>query len=183
MAFKINISNNDGKTYKVELESEALIGKELGEKINGKDIVPSMEGYELVITGASDKAGFTSHEQVEGVGLKKLLLSYEKGMHKRPKHEGKKKRSNTRPRGLRLRKTVRGKVISPEIIQINTKIVKAGTKPLSEVFPDQNKAPEPEKTAQEPKAEAKPEASKEEPKAEEKKEETKTQEKDKDKKE
>ena len=70
MVFKINISNKDGKTYKLELESEDLIGKELHDKINGVDILPALKGYELEITGTSDKSGFTSHKDVEGIGLK-----------------------------------------------------------------------------------------------------------------
>ena len=63
-------------------------------------------------------------------------------MKKRPKKEGKKKRSKNRPKGLRLRKTVRGKVISSEIVQINLKITKQGTKNLGEIFPEQNKPKE-----------------------------------------
>lgn len=142
MVFKINISSKDGKTYKLELDSESLVGKELGDKINGKEILPSLEGYELEITGTSDKSGFTSMKDVEGIGLKKVLLTYGKGMHKRPKREGKKKISNPTPGGLRLRKTVRGKVISPEIVQINMKIARIGSKSLAEAFPDQNKPKE-----------------------------------------
>jgi ribosomal protein S6E (S10) len=66
-------------------------------------------------------------------------LNYGKGMRKKPKREGKKPVSNPKPKGLRLRKTVRGKVISPEISQINLKITKPGSKNLSEIFPEQNK--------------------------------------------
>jgi len=142
MAIKINIASKDGKTYKLELESEELLGKVIGEKIDGKEILPALEGYEFIIAGASDKAGFAAFEEVEGVGLKKLLLKYGKGMKKRPRHEGKRKRSKNRPKGLRLRKTVRGKVISEAISQINLKTQKYGAKPLKDVFPDQNKAPE-----------------------------------------
>ena len=140
--FKINISNKEGKTYKLELESEALVGKELGNTIDGKEIHPDLNGYELEITGTSDKSGFTSMKEVEGIGLKRVLLKYGKAMHKRPKKEGKKKRSNPTPKGLRLRKTVRGKVISPEIVQINMKIIKEGNKSLAETFPEQNKPKE-----------------------------------------
>ena len=87
-----------------------------------------------------------------------FLLSYEKGMKKRPKHEGKRKRSNTKPKGLRLRKTVRGKVISPDIIQINMKITKFGSKSLNEVFPEQNKPKQvEEKPTETPKPEEKAE--------------------------
>ncbi len=142
MAFKINIAEKSGKTYKLESEAGSLIGKELHDKINGTDVSPNLAGYEFEITGTSDTSGFTSLKSVEGIGLKKVLLSYEKGMHKRPRREGKKKISNKNPKGLRLRKTVRGKVISEAISQINLKILKEGHKKLSEIFPEQNKPKE-----------------------------------------
>jgi small subunit ribosomal protein S6e len=138
MPFKINIGTKEGKTYKFEIESEELVGKSLGDKIEGKEISPNFQGYEFEIKGTSDKSGFTSMKEVEGIGLKKMLLNYGKGMHKRSKKEGKKKRSNPTPGGLRLRKTVRGKVISPAIVQINLKLIKEGPKKLSEIFPEQN---------------------------------------------
>ncbi len=143
MTMKINIGTKDGKTYKIESEAPEIIGKTLSDKIDGKEISPELDGYEFQITGASDKAGFTSMENVEGIGLKKVLLTYGKAMHKRPKREGKKKISNPKPKGLRLRKTVRGKVISEAIVQLNIKVIKEGKKKLSEIFPDQNKAAEP----------------------------------------
>jgi len=176
MVFKINISEKSGKTYHLESESDELNGKELHDKIQGKDISNELEGYEFEITGASDNAGFTSMEGVEGVGLKKVLLEYGKAMHRRPRREGKKKISNPKPKGLRLRKTVRGQVISPAIVQINLKIVKEGKKKISEIFPDQNKKeekPEKQKIEEVPKEETKTEEQKP---AEEKKEETKTEE-------
>lgn len=149
MAFKINIAEKTGKTWKIETESEALLEKSLGDKVEGKDISSELSGYEFQITGASDKAGFAAFEEVEGIGLSKLLLSYGKGMHKKPRGL---KKVNRRPKGLRLRKTVRGKIISPEIIQINLKILKEGGKKLHEIFPDQNqpkaKAERTEKSAE-----------------------------------
>jgi small subunit ribosomal protein S6e len=149
MVFKLNIAEKTGKTFKLELDSEYFIDKELHNKIDGKEISPELEGYEFEIAGTSDKAGFTSLDSVEGVGLKKVLLSYEKGMKNRPKKEGKIKRSKLKPKGLRLRKTVRGKVISPDIVQINLKILKEGGKKLSEIFPDQNKKEVVEETKKE----------------------------------
>ena len=145
MPFKINIAEKTGKTYKLELESEDLVGKELGSRIEGKSLLADLENYEFEVSGASDKAGFTAHKDVPGVGLKKVLLTYGKGMKRKPRKEGKKKISNPRPKGLRLRKTVRGRVISPEITQINLKTLKEGRKKLSEVFPDQNKPKEEKK--------------------------------------
>ena len=132
--FKINISEKTGKTFKLEAEAEGLVGKELHDKINGIDITSDLTGYEFEITGASDKAGFTALESIPGTGLGRALLSYEKGMKKRPRREGKRKRSDYTPKGLRLRKTVRGREISPDIVQINLKIIKEGKKPLEEIF-------------------------------------------------
>ncbi len=142
MPFKINVSEKSGKTYKVELESESLIGKALHDKVQGSEILPDLEGYELEITGTSDKAGFTSMKEVEGIGLKRILLTKGKAMKKRPRKEGKKKRSKNMPKGLRLRRTVRGRIISPAISQINMKVVKEGKKKLAQVFEDQVKPKE-----------------------------------------
>ncbi len=139
MPFKINIAEKTGKTYKLEIESEDLPGKKLHDKIPGKDLLSDLEGYEFEIAGASDKAGFTAHKEVPGIGLKKIFLTYGKAMKKRPRREGKKKTSNPTPKGLRLRKTVRGNTISSDITQINLKVLKEGNKKLSEIFSDQNK--------------------------------------------
>ena len=137
--FKINLSTKQGKTYKLEAEAPSLKEKKLGDKIKGEDVSSDFADYELEITGASDKAGFTSMKDVEGFGLKKVLLKYGKAMHKRPKGD---KKKNKKPKGLRLRKTVRGNTISDAISQINIKVLKEGSKKLSEIFPDQNKSPE-----------------------------------------
>ncbi len=139
MPFKINISDKTCKTYHLESESEGLVGKELHNKIDGKDISLDLSNYEFEITGASDNAGFTLMKDVEGIGLKKVLLSYGKGMHKKPKGD---KKKNRKPKGLRLRKMVRGKIISQAVSQINLKILKEGSKKLIEIFPDQNKPKE-----------------------------------------
>lgn len=150
MVFKINIGTKQGKTYKLETENKALIGKELHQKIQGKDVSPDLEGYEFEIRGTSDKSGFTSLKSVEGTGLKRVLLSYEKGMKRRPKYEAKKKRATIKPKGLRLRKTIRGKIISPDIVQINLKIIKEGKKSLKDIFEPKENEKE-EKPTKEPK--------------------------------
>ena len=102
----------------------------------GEDISSDFAGYELEITGASDKAGFTAVKDIQGIALKKVLMGYGKAMHKRPKGD---KKKNKKPKGLRLRKTVRGNTISDATSQINIKVLKEGSKKLSEIFPDQNK--------------------------------------------
>src|SRR3989338_6586802 len=99
MVFKINIGTKTGKTYKFEAEAKSVEGKELHQKILGKDLdlaseLKSLEDYEFEITGASDKSGFTALESVPGTGLKGVLLSYEKGMKNRSRREGKTKCSS-----------------------------------------------------------------------------------------
>ena len=171
MVFKININTKQGKTFKLETEAPALIGKELGNTINGKDVSPDLNGYEFEITGTSDKSGFTSMKGVEGIGLKKVLLTYGKAMKKRPRKEGKKKQLCKKPKGLRLRKTVRGKIISEAIVQINLKLLKEGGKKLEGVFPEQNKKEEISESANEQNKAPETEKSREEVRVDEKKEE------------
>jgi len=137
--FKVNIGTKEGKTYKLEAEAPKLVEKSLHDKIKGIEISPDLENYEFEIMGASDVAGFTAMENVEGIGLKKVMLKYGKGLHKKPKGI---KKKGSKPKGLRLRKTVRGRTISSAIVQINHKTLKEGTKRLSEIFPEQNKPKE-----------------------------------------
>lgn len=142
MPFKLNISEK-GKSYKVESSSESFIGKKIGEKIFGKDLdIAELSDFEFEITGASDKSGFPAIKNVEGVGLKRRLLTYGKGMKKRSKKEGKKKRAEFKPDGLRLRKTVHGNTLTEDIIQINLKVIKEGSKPLAETYKKEEKPAE-----------------------------------------
>ena len=136
MPFKLNIAEK-GKAWRLHAETPELMGKSIGDKINGAEINADFSGYEFEITGASDIAGFPSSRNVEGVGLKKLLLKKGWGMRE------------SFPQGLRRRKTVRGKVITEKIIQINLNTIKEGKKSLAEIFPDQNKKEEAKTSAQE----------------------------------
>lgn len=138
MPHKLNISDK-GKSWKIEIEDSVLAGKSVGDKFDGKEIKPELAGYELEITGGSDLAGFPLSKEIEGVALKKVLLSKGWGMHKRPK--GIRKRIS-QPRGLRKRKTVRGKTISEKTTQINIRVLKHGEHSLAKMFPDQNKPKE-----------------------------------------
>ncbi len=132
MPFKINISNK-GKTLKVEIESEALVGRKIGENIRGESISSDLKGYILQITGTSDLAGFPGKKDVEGPALKKVLLTKGFGMHKKPRKEGKKPVQT--PKGLKLKKSVRGNTISTSTIQINTIVKKQGDRPFEELLP------------------------------------------------
>lgn len=138
MAFKLNISDK-GKSWKIESSSESLVGRKLGETIEGKEISADMEGYEFEISGASDIAGFPHKKELEGTHLRKVLLSKGWGM----------KDSIS---GIRRRKSLRGNVLSEKTIQINLTVRKSGSKALKDIFPDQNKVEEKKEEAAAPKS-------------------------------
>jgi small subunit ribosomal protein S6e len=129
------------KTYQLEIDQDkavGLIGKKIGDKFNG-DIL-GLPGYEIQITGGTDKDGFPMHPHVHGPGKKKVLLAGPPGFHPRLK-------------GQRKKKTVRGNVISRDIVQINCKIIKKGAKPIEELI---SKKPKEKEVEEVPKEEEKP---------------------------
>jgi small subunit ribosomal protein S6e len=110
--FKIVISDPETGTSK-SVESEGsraapLIGRKLGEIIDGS--VVGMSGYKLKITGGSDRDGFPMRPNVHGGVRAGVILTKGIGFH--PSREGE-----------RRRKTLRGKTITEDIIQINMKII------------------------------------------------------------
>ena len=172
--FQFIVSNpGTRKAYKIEVDqskASGIIGKMIGNKFNG-DII-GLSGYELQITGGTDKDGFPMHPRVHGPGRKKIILSHPPGFHPKMK-------------GQRRRKMVRGNAISRDIVQINCKITKVGANPIETLVPKVEKKPEekakPEKEVkpkkEEKKSEKKVEGEKEKPKEKPKKEESKKEEK------
>lgn len=123
MVFKFNVSDK-GKTLKVETDNEGLIRMKIGDKVEGSMVSADLEGYTLEITGTSDIAGFPGIKGEMGSQLRRLLLTKnDKGMRQ------------TRPGGLRLKKSVRGEEISDKTMQVNTKVVKEGSKKFDELCP------------------------------------------------
>lgn len=160
------------KTYQVEVDQDkvvALMGKKIGEKFNG-DLI-GLPGYEIKITGGTDKDGFPMHPRVHGAVRKKLVLSHPPGFH--PKKEG-----------MRKRKMVAGNTISRNIAQINCKVIKEGSKKIPVLLgkeePKQEKAgeeeekEEPKEKKDEPKKTKKQEKETEKPKEEKKPEKEKS---------
>ncbi len=128
MPFKINVSDK-GKTYKTESENEIVVGKKIGETINGSDIDENLTGYELEITGTSDLSGIPGFKGLEGPGYHRVLRTRGPGMH------------NT-TNGIRLRKTNRGEEISAKTHQINTKVLKEGSKKFADLTKKEDPAAE-----------------------------------------
>ncbi|MEM0465395.1 MAG: S6e family ribosomal protein [Candidatus Pacearchaeota archaeon] len=125
MSFKINISHK-GKTYKLETESEFLIGKKIGEKFRGEELSPELKGYEIEIKGTSDISGIPGFKGFDGPQYHRVLLSFGPGMKDKRK-------------GIRLRKTIRGEEISAKTVQINCSVVKEGEKKFSELIKKEEK--------------------------------------------
>ncbi len=140
MAFKLVISDpKSGKSYQKEFEQETvLVGKKVGESVNGEAF--GLSGYELQITGGSDKVGNPMRKDVDGIASRRLLLT--KGVGYRGKIKIKKDGKTWKARagkGARKKKRVRGNTISPEVIQVNLKVTKAGAASLEQIFPAKEK--------------------------------------------
>lgn len=168
--YKIVLSDPEtGKSQLLEVEGSKavpLVGRRLGETIDGSAL--GFGGHKIQITGGSDKDGFPMRPDIHGGVKTRVILSKGVGFH------------STR-RGERKRRTLRGNVITEEIIQINMKIVEKPKKakksePSKEEEKKENSKDTTKKTEKKPEPKIKPEAKKEEEKTSEKKEqETKTQ--------
>jgi len=120
--FRLVISDpKTGKSHKLELagaKANKLIGKAIGDIVEGELV--GLLDYKLSVSGGSDKDGVAMRYDLPGSGRKRLLLSRGAGYH--PKS-----------RGVRKRKSIRGREISAETGQVNLKVIEAGSKPLGEI--------------------------------------------------
>jgi small subunit ribosomal protein S6e len=119
--FKVIISDPEEGTSKVveldEARAATLIGKRIGETIDGS--VFDLAGHKVQIMGGSDKDGFPMRPSVHGGVRRRVVLSGGVGF-------------NPKSKGMRKRKTIRGNVITDEIVQINVKIVEKSKKAKEE---------------------------------------------------
>ncbi len=110
--FKVIVSDPETGTSKVveleEARAVPLIGRKIGETVDGA--VVDLPAHKLQIMGGSDKDGVPMRSNVHGGVRRRVILSGGAGF-------------NPQSKGARKRKTVRGNVITDEIVQINTKIV------------------------------------------------------------
>lgn len=110
--FKVIVSDPQAGTSKVveleEARASPFIGKKLGETIDGAAV--DMPAHKMQLTGGSDSDGVPMRNDVHGGVRRAVVLSGGAGY-------------NPTRKGGRKRKTVRGEVITDEIVQINVKIV------------------------------------------------------------
>lgn len=106
--FKLTISDKNGKTVVQELKDRAaqpLLGTKVGSIIDSSII--GVAGGKLKITGGSDKSGTPMRSDVHGGVKKYVLLSTGVG-----------NRSEAR-----VRKLVRGNMVTEEIYQLNSALI------------------------------------------------------------
>ena len=113
--FKVIISDiNNGKSSVKELKdqnAQFLVGSKIGDVLQGSSL--GVNG-QIKVTGGSDKAGFPMRSDVLGGGKKRILISGGTGF-------------NPSIKGEKVRKLVRGNVITDEIYQINVSLVEGSS--------------------------------------------------------
>ncbi len=109
--FKVIVSDPLAGTSKVveleEARAAPFIGRRLGEVLDGAAV--DLPAHKLQIMGGSDKDGVPMNACVHGGVRRSVVLSGGAGFN--PKNKGERKR-----------KTVRGNIVTDEIVQINLKI-------------------------------------------------------------
>jgi small subunit ribosomal protein S6e len=126
--FKLIISDRKGKTIAQELKDRAaqpLLGTKVGSIIDSS--IVGVVGGKLKITGGSDKSGTPMRADVHGGVKKYVLLSTGVG-----------NRSEAR-----VRKLVRGNMVTEEIYQVNSMLIEG-------VLPEKQEAVERSETQTEP---------------------------------
>jgi small subunit ribosomal protein S6e len=110
--FKVIVSDPQTGTSKVieleEVRAAPFIGRKVGETLDGA--VVDLPAHKVQVRGGSDKDGVPMRSNVHGGVRRAVVLSGGAGF-------------NPTRKGARKRKTVRGNVITDEIVQINMKIV------------------------------------------------------------
>jgi len=122
-----------------------FLGKKIGDSVEGNFVGEgdkSLSGYKLEITGGADSTGRPMRPDLDGSGVKSVLITSGVG------YKGKKyvnKNSKTyryKYDGLRRRRNLRGNVISQDTRQINLKVIEFGNRTLAQIIDGEEAAVE-----------------------------------------
>lgn len=106
------VSDTKSKTSKSTVlegpKAQALIGKSIGEEVDGKLV--GVGSVKLRITGGTDKDGIPMRLDIQGGAKKRAILS--SGVGFKPKTDGE-----------RIRKLIRGRTITEDTFQVNSIII------------------------------------------------------------
>jgi len=110
--FKVIVSDPETGTSKVvelqEARAAPLVSKRIGEVMDGA--IVDMPGHKVQLMGGSDKDGFPMRPSVHGGVRRSIVLSGGVGF-------------NPTDDGMRRRKTIRGNIVTEEIVQVNLKVI------------------------------------------------------------
>ncbi len=110
--FQLIVSDTKSKTSKATVlegpKAQALVGKSIGEEVDGKLL--GVGSLKLRITGGTDKDGIPLRLDIQGGAKKRAILSSGTGF--KPKTHGE-----------RRRKLVRGRTVTEDTFQVNSVIV------------------------------------------------------------
>jgi len=143
-AFKAVVNDTNpmakGRAFSIDITGSNynhFLGKKIGDSVDGMFVGEgdqSLSGYKLQITGGSDVTGRPMRPDLDGGGVKSVLVS--PGVGYKGKRYVKKNSQVYRYKydGIRRRRNLRGNVISQDTRQINLKIVEAGKRTLATIF-------------------------------------------------
>ncbi len=158
--FKVVVNDTkSGKSHQVQVSghhANSLIGKKIGDEVDG--IFISLPGYKLQITGGTDKDGFSMRSDLPGMIRRRLLVSKSTGF-------------NAKENGMRRKKSIRGNTVGQDIVQINMKVTKHGSRAIDQLIKPIEKTEEKSEEKVEEKTEEKTETVETPKEAEEKKDE------------
>jgi small subunit ribosomal protein S6e len=136
--FQVIVGDPDtGKTHSVEVDGQhanVFVRKRIGEEVDGMFV--GLPGYTVEITGGSDQDGFPMRPEIPQATRKSVLVSKSTGF-------------NPEDDGVRRKKTFRGNEVSPEITQINAKIVDRGPEDVDSLLYGEDEEDEEDTEAEE----------------------------------
>ena len=133
-------TSSKGRSYSMEISGanyNHFLGKKIGDSVDGMFLGEgdsALTGYKLEITGGSDVTGRPMRPDLDGSGVKSVLITAGIG-YKGKKYVNKNsKEYRYKYDGLRRRRNLRGNVISQDTRQINLKVVESGKRSLAAII-------------------------------------------------
>jgi small subunit ribosomal protein S6e len=143
-AFKAVVNDTSpkskGKSYSVEITGSNynhFLGKKIGDTVDGMfvgDGDKALSGYKLAITGGADTTGRPMRSDLDGSGVKSVLITAGVGYKGKKYVKKNGKIYRYKYDGLRRRRNLRGNVVSQDTRQINLKVVEFGKRSLAEII-------------------------------------------------
>ncbi len=132
--------DSDGKSYALDITGanyNHFLGKKIGDSVDGMFVGDGeivLNGYRLEITGGSDVTGRPMRPDLDGSGVKSVLITAGIGYKGKKFVNKNSKEYRYKYDGLRRRRNLRGNIISQDTRQINLKVVESGKGSLAAII-------------------------------------------------